>query len=168
MLFFLLAFLLRVQLALQPLHLSFGVLERFAAERPAPRLLSLGILSRTLVATCPAAIVAFLVLLPVAAAILATAATRRTEQRQADYLGKAQTQEHPATHGHSKNGIASGFRFSCIRHRAPPCLARFVPILTARPCPQAARRETFFEGAVGTREVEITILNLARNAATTT
>ena len=34
------------------------------------------------------------------------------------------------------------------------------PFLAARPCPQAARRETFFEGAVGTREVEITILSL--------
>ena len=40
------------------------------------------------------------------------------------------------------------------------------PFLAARPCPQAARRGTFFEGAVGTREVEITILSHARNTET--
>jgi len=100
--------------------------------RSGPRLLSSGVLWRSLVAACPtAATIAFLVLLPVAA-ILATAATRRPEQRQADYPAKAQTQELPATQGHSKNGIASGCRFSCLRHRGSPCLARFVTILTAR------------------------------------
>jgi hypothetical protein len=102
------------------------------AERPAPRLLSSGVLWRSLVAACPAATtIAFLVLLPVAA-ILATAATRRPKQRQADYPAKAQTQKLPATQGHGKNGIASGCRFSCIRHRESPRLARFVTILTAR------------------------------------
>src|SRR5215218_3076682 len=94
------------------------------------RLLSSGVLWRSLVAACPAATLVLLVLLPVTA-ILATAATRRPEQRQADYPGKAQTQKLPATQGHSKNGIATGCRFSCIRHRESPCLARFVTILTA-------------------------------------
>src|SRR5215217_7534915 len=60
-------------------------------DQPAPRLLSLGVLWRNLVATCPSTTIALLVLLPVAAAILAPAATRRPEQRQADYSGKAQT-----------------------------------------------------------------------------
>jgi hypothetical protein len=88
--------------------------------RSGPRLLSSGVLWRSLVAACPtAATIASLVLLPVAA-ILATAATRRPEQRQADYPAKAQTQELPATQGHSKNGIASGCRFSFLRHRGSP------------------------------------------------
>src|SRR5215204_2749333 len=100
--------------------------------RSGPRLLPVCVLWRNLVAASPAAAIAFLVLLPVAATILATAATRRPEQRHADYPDKAQTQKLPATHGHSKNGIASGFRFSCIRHRVTPCLARFVTILTGR------------------------------------
>src|SRR5215212_7723495 len=86
----------------------------------------------SLVAACPAATIAFLVLLPVAAAIVATAATWRPKQRPADYPGKAQTQKLPATHRHSKYRIASGLRFSCIRHRVSPCLARFVTILPAR------------------------------------
>src|SRR5215208_6270256 len=60
-------------------------------DQPAPRLLSLGVLWRNLVATCPSTTIALLVLLPVAAAIVAPAATRRPEQRQADYSGKAQT-----------------------------------------------------------------------------
>jgi hypothetical protein len=96
------------------------------------RPLSSGVLWPSLVAACPtAATIAFLVLLPVAT-ILATTATRRPEQRQADYPAKAQTQKPPATQGHSKNGIGSGCRFSCIRHRGSPYLARFVTILTAR------------------------------------
>src|SRR5215208_195940 len=96
------------------------------------RPLSSGVLWRSLVAASPTATtIAFLVLLPVAA-ILATAATRRPEQRQADYPAKAQTQKLTATQGHSKNGIASGCRFSCICHRESSCLARLVTILTAR------------------------------------
>jgi hypothetical protein len=111
----------RLELILTVGHLSRG-----------PRRASfLQVLWRSLVAACPAATIVFLVLLPVTA-ILATAATRRPEQRQADYPGKAQTQKLPATQGHSKNGIATGCRFSCIRHRGSPCLARFVTILTAR------------------------------------
>src|SRR5215217_5016187 len=103
------------------------------------RLLSSSVLWRSLV-TASVAAIAFLALLPVAATILATAATRRPEQRQADYRGKAQTQKHPATHGHSKNGIASGFRFSCIRrHRLSPCLVRLLPILTPQCRPLRAR-----------------------------
>jgi len=102
-------------------------------ERPTPRLLSSGVLWRNLVAACPAATIALLVLLPVAAAILATAATRRPDEREADYPAKAQTQELPATHGHSKNGIASGFRFTCIRHGVSPCLARLSSILSPPP-----------------------------------
>src|SRR5215217_1570890 len=103
------------------------------------RLLSSSVLWRSSV-TASVAAIAFLALLPVAATILATTATRRPEQRQADYRGKAQTQKHPATHGHSKNGIASGFRSSCIRHRVSPCLARFLPILTPQCRPQRARQ----------------------------
>jgi hypothetical protein len=120
-------------------------------------------LAKLLVAACPAATIAFLVLLP-AAAMLASATTRRPEQRQADYPGKAQTQKLPATHGHSKNRIASGCRFSCIRHRESPCLARFVTILTARRRPRSAEHGSEVPSRLHFLGY-VTTLNPSRNVA---